>query len=94
MSKGSFAVKFAYGSDENRKKFIILGVTSIMPNLNGFLFNTEDHQGFQVESHEIQDELFDHIRLMSFYYDQQEVLETYVDNKNYTILDHRLDSDL
>ena len=48
--KNSFTV---FIGDHTEKTTVITGVTSIMPNLNGFLFNTEDGLGFQIEHHEL-----------------------------------------
>ena len=45
--KTSFAVAI------HEKKLIIIGVTSIVPNLNGILFQTEDRRGYQLYSDEM-----------------------------------------
>ena len=45
--KSSFAVAL------HGKKLVILGVTSIVPNLNGILFQTENRRGYQIESFEM-----------------------------------------
>lgn len=47
--KTSFAVAY------HEKKVVILGVTSIMPNLNGVLINTENRWGYQIEAHDMSD---------------------------------------
>lgn len=47
--KNSFTVGFVLGG----KKIVILGVTSIHPNMNGVLFTTENSIGYQVESHQM-----------------------------------------
>ena len=46
MSKSTFAV----GYDHNGDKHIVLGVTSIVPNRNGFLMFTEDGENHEVEA--------------------------------------------
>lgn len=53
MSKSSFGVYYHL----KRKSVIVLGVTSILPNLNGVLFCTEDRQGHQVECHEMKEKM-------------------------------------
>lgn len=45
--KTSFAVAY------HEKKVVILGVTSIMPNMNGVLINTENRWGYQIEAHDM-----------------------------------------
>lgn len=45
MSKSSFDVAI------HNEKVIVFGVTSIMPNLNGVLLQTEDRYGYQIDSH-------------------------------------------
>ena len=55
MSKASFAVQYhlpAYG-----KTVVVLGVTSIVPNLNGVLMFTENGRHHQVESYEMPDKM-------------------------------------
>lgn len=51
MSKASFAVRIHL--PKGRKYIRILGVTSIFPNMNGFLFCTEDRGSYQIEHHEL-----------------------------------------
>lgn len=51
MSKKSFTVGFVC----NGKIYVIYGVTSILPNLNGVLFQTENGEGYQVESFELRE---------------------------------------
>ena len=67
MCKSSFNVVI------KSQKTIILGVTSIMPNLNGVLFNTEDRLGVQVEHKEVCD--------ITITYDEPT-------EDNYRVLDH------
>lgn len=55
MSKASFAVR--YHLPAYRKTVVVLGVTSICPNLNGVLFYTENGRNHQVESHEMPDKM-------------------------------------
>lgn len=45
--KSSFTVTY---KDAQHIHNIVLGVTSIMPNLNGLLLQTEDGHGIQIES--------------------------------------------
>ena len=54
-------MKTSFSVHIESKKVIILGVTSIVPNLNGLLFFTENHRNYQVESYEAQDTLTLHI---------------------------------
>ena len=49
MTRQSFTVKYRHSK---QCKFV-LGVTSIVPNLNGFLFFTEDGQNHFIESDEV-----------------------------------------
>ncbi len=49
MSKSSFTV----GYQLRGQTHVLLGVTSIVPNLNGFLFFTEDGHNHMVEHHEL-----------------------------------------
>ena len=55
MSKASFAVQYCL--PEYRKKVVVLGVTSIVPNLNGVLMFTENGRHHQVESYEMPDNM-------------------------------------
>ena len=55
MSKSSFGVK--YHLPAYRKSVVVLGVTSIYPNLNGVLFCTEDGRNHQVESCDMPDKM-------------------------------------
>ena len=48
--KSSFTVRYRR---INNPVTILLGVTSIVPNLNGILFYLENGQGHQVESYEM-----------------------------------------
>ena len=76
MIKSSFAV----GYQLNSKTVNVLGVTSIVPNLNGVLFFTEDGENHFIESHEMNEVLGN----MFIDYDQSEC--TYGATE---ILDHR-----
>lgn len=49
MIRNSFTVKYRHCNQCIK----VLGVTSIVPNLNGFLFFTEDGQNHFIESHEV-----------------------------------------
>ena len=55
MSKSSFAVK--YHLPQYRKSVVVLGVTSIVPNLNGVLMFTENGRHHQVESCDMSDNM-------------------------------------
>ena len=55
MSKASFAVQ--YHLSRYRKVVVVLGVTSIVPNLNGVLMFTENGRHHQVESYEMPDKM-------------------------------------
>ena len=49
MIRTSFTASYR----SHRVRYTVLGVTSIVPNLNGFLFFTEDGENHFVESHEL-----------------------------------------
>lgn len=49
MIKTSFTVCYRI----NQQTHIVLGVTSIVPNLNGYLMFTEDGRNHFIESHEL-----------------------------------------
>ena len=51
MVKSSFTVSYRIG----RVRTTVLGVTSIVPNLNGFLFFTEDGQNHFIEWNDLTD---------------------------------------
>ena len=51
MIKSSFTVSYR----SKRVRYTVLGVTSIVPNLNGFLFFTEDGKNHFVESCDLAD---------------------------------------
>lgn len=51
MVKSSFTVSYRFVNSS--KRVVILGVTSIVPNLNGVLFRTENGEDHQVESHQM-----------------------------------------
>lgn len=76
MFKSSFAV----GYRKDRKSCVVLGVTSIVPNLNGILFFTEDGENHFIESHEIPNGLCN----MYIDYEQVDCMELCD-----TIFDHR-----
>ena len=52
MSKSSFTVVYPKGN----KEVVVSGVTSIFPNLNGFLFCTEDGENHFIESCDLIDQ--------------------------------------
>ena len=87
MCRNSFTVGFSL----NGKMYVIYGVTSIFPNLNGVLFQTENRKGYQVESYEMQEDL---IGNMYIEYSTDEYYEDYEfrkksDPDRYVILDMR-----
>ena len=56
MCKSRFTVSYLSPSNP---EICVLGVTSIVPNLNGLLLFTEDGEGFQIESYEMAMEMLD-----------------------------------
>ena len=79
MIKTSFTVGYRL----NRQRHIILGVTSIVPNLNGVLFFTEDGKNHFVESWELK---FDSLSGMFISYDPEDEVVS-VDEE--VVHDHR-----
>ena len=53
MIKTSFTVGYMKFIGNEVESHVVLGVTSIVPNLNGILFFTEDGENHFVESHEL-----------------------------------------
>ena len=51
MCKASFSVGFLI--PPNGKTIVVMGVTSIVPNLGGVLLFTEDRRNYQIESWEM-----------------------------------------
>ena len=51
MIRNSFTVGYRI----HRVHYTVLGVTSIVPNLNGFLFFTEDGENHQIEACDLTD---------------------------------------
>ena len=90
MSKASFAVRIHLLKE--RKYIRLLGVTSVYPNLNGFLFCTEDRGSYQVEHHELSDGMLTGI---CFEYDiteedvEYEFKEAQKNEMTYQIIDGR-----
>ena len=83
--KNSFTV---FIGDHTNRTIVITGVTSMMPNLNGFLFNTEDREGFQIEKHEL---VNGGISNISFEYDYTEDdIEDLRNYPQYEIHDHKV----
>ena len=68
MIKTSFTVGYRLG----KQNHVVLGVTSIVPNLNGFLFFTEDGENHFVESHEL---LFESLTGMYISYSIEDELD-------------------
>lgn len=79
--KSSFAVvyRLCAGDDVN----VVLGVTSIVPNLNGLLFFTEDREDHQVEYYQMRDGYFE----LDIDYNQDDYLNS--GDNEYHIHDHR-----
>lgn len=69
---------FSVGYRLNRKTYVIMGVSSIVPNLNGILFFTEDGENVQIEQETLGN-------MFITYEDFAELNST----KEYTIIDHR-----
>ena len=83
MSKSSFTVVYP----KNNKEVIVSGVTSIFPNLNGFLFCTEDGQNHFIESCDLIDQ-----GLSGISFEYQYTDDDFEDFKNYDcyeLHDHR-----
>ena len=76
MCKASFAV----GYQMNGKTQVVLGVTSIFPNLNGVLLCTENGHHIQIE----RDDMRNGLNNMFIDYDQD------FEGMNYTIQDCRI----
>ena len=81
--KTSFTVMF----DRGNKTHVVAGVTSIVPNLNGFLFFTEDGENYQIESCDLID---GGMSAISFEYDYlDEDFEDFASMDRYVLHDHR-----
>ena len=81
--KTSFTVMF----DRGNKTHVVAGVTSIVPNLNGFLFFTEDGKNFQIESCDLID---GGMSAIAFEYDfLDEDFEDFASMDMYVLHDHR-----
>lgn len=74
---------FTVGYRLNRQRHLILGVTSIVPNLNGVLFFTEDGKNHFVESCELRHDI---LAGMFISYDPEDE-EVFVDGE--IVHDHR-----
>lgn len=90
MIKTSFTVSYR----KNGVRHIILGVTSIVPNLNGLLLFTEDGKGYQIESDVLASKDFSpQIRLFVEYSNDEDINDEiglardYPDE--YKVYDHR-----
>lgn len=82
--KSSFTVMFE--SQTSNTATLITGVTSVVPNLNGFLFFTEDGENYQIESHELIDNGLSGISFEYFSDEDIEDLKRFARN---TVHDHR-----
>ena len=81
--KTSFTVMF----DRGNKTHVVAGVTSIVPNLNGFLFFTEDGKHYQIESCDLVD---GGMSAIAFEYDfLDEDFEDFASMGMYVLHDHR-----
>lgn len=80
MIKASFAVGYQSFKGESSNIIVVLGVTSIVPNLNGVLFFTEDRENHFIESCDMNEVLG------NMFISYEEDLDEY---KDYTIIDHR-----
>lgn len=83
MSKSSFAVGFRI----NRETVVVLGVTSIVPNMNGVLFFTEDGKNYEVEAHNMKDGILPNMFIDYEQFYLREEIE--LDCARYTCIDHR-----
>ena len=72
------------------KMIVITGVTSIFPNLNGFLFNTEDRVGYQLEAHNLIDGGITGISFEYSYYDNEDIEHFKTQYHKYEVHDHKL----
>lgn len=70
MFKSSFTVRYQLSLGKTKEKHLVLGVTSIVPNLNGFLFFTEDGRNHFVESHELRSGTLANVYLSYEYTDE------------------------
>lgn len=88
MSKSSFTVSYKL---PRHPRTVVLGVTSIMPNLNGYLFNTEDGEGHQIEHYELVDGFLPSVVLE---YSTEEDINDYLKDfekspEKFPLFDHR-----
>lgn len=86
MFKSSFTVCYtSHGNPE----MCILGVTSIVPNLNGLLLFTEDGENFQIENYEMTcGDLSPSARLYIEYSSDEDIQED-LNNPEVKVFDHR-----
>lgn len=85
MIKSSFTVGYRHKGFRTT----VLGVTSIVPNLNGFLFFTEDGENHFIEAHELDDNLLGGVY---FEYSTEEDLQDEFDSAEdgeVLVIDHR-----
>lgn len=92
MSKASFTVNYKMA----KKPFVtVLGVTSIVPNLNGFLFFTEDRKNHQIEACDLEDLWGSKtVTGMCLEYSTDQDIEDYFEQAKktpdkYVVIDHR-----
>lgn len=84
--RNSFTVCYtSHGNPE----MCILGVTSIVPNLNGLLLFTEDGEGFQIENCEMRcGTLSPSVRLFIEYSNDEDIAQEF-SNPEVKVFDHR-----
>ena len=86
MIKTSFTVSYRL----NRMSHTVLGVTSIVPNLNGFLFFTEDGENHFIESHDMRTNYLSMYMEYSTDEDIQDEIElASAEPDKYRVYDHR-----
>lgn len=83
MSKSSFTVIYPKGD----KEVVISGVTSIYPNLNGFLFCTEDRENHFIESCDLIDKGMSNLTFSYQYTDED--FEDFARLEHYEFHEHR-----
>ena len=87
MCKSSFTVSYLSPSNP---EICILGVISIVPNLNGLLLFTEDGEGFQIESYEMAtcEKCSPFARLYIEYSSEEDIKEA-MEDPEISVFDHR-----
>lgn len=85
MFKSSFTVGYNHCGFET----VVLGVTSIVPNLNGFLLFTEDGENFQIESYELAHNILGNVYFE--YSTEEDIAEAFesAEKGEFLLIDHR-----